>query len=153
LHFEWFFGERLPSITPGPVCPSTAARPELSEELTFAYAACFQYFMSRHYKYLKTCPFTGKFIYNPYSSPRSYWWKSNFHAHSIAWRLTNGHQYPGQIISHFKKDMKYDIACISNYEKRTPYMPVNSPKYIQVYEHGYNIDKVHQLVFGKRKDD
>jgi len=115
--------------------------------LTFSLA-CFQYFMSRHYKYTKTSSFTGKFIYSPYSSLKGYWWKSNFHAHSMAWQFTNGHQYPGQIISHFKKDLKYDIICISNYEKRTPYMPVTSPKYIPVYEHGYNIDKVHQLVFG-----
>lgn len=28
-------------------------------------------------------------------------------------------------------------------------MPVNSLQYIPAYEHGYNIDKVHQLVFGK----
>ena len=109
---------------------------------------CFQYFMSRHYKYARRTPFTGKFIYNPYASLRSYWWKSNFHAHSIAWRFANGHQYPREIVSHFKKDLKYDIACISNYEKRTLYMPAASPKYIPVYEHGYNIDKVHQLVFG-----
>jgi len=109
---------------------------------------CFQYFMSRHYQYARRTHFTGKFIYNPYASLRSYWWKSNFHAHSIAWRFTNGHQYPGEIISHFKKDLKYDIACISNYEKRTLYMPATSPKYIPIYEHGYNIDKVHQLVFG-----
>ena len=45
--------------------------------------------------------------------------------------------------------MKYDIACLSNYEKRTHYLPVSDPKYIPVYEHGYNIQKVHQLVFGK----
>jgi hypothetical protein len=109
---------------------------------------CFQYFMSRHYKYPGRSPFTGKFIYNPYACLRSYWWKSNFHAHSIAWRFANGHQYPRQIVSHFKKDLKYDIVCISNYEKRTLYMPPASPKYIPVYEHGYNIDKVHQLVFG-----
>lgn len=28
-------------------------------------------------------------------------------------------------------------------------MPVSDPQYIPVYEHGYNIEKVHQLVFGK----
>src|SRR5207244_394765 len=29
------------------------------------------------------------------------------------------------------------------------YLPVNSPEYIPIYEHGYNLNKVHQLVFGK----
>src|SRR5207248_1771088 len=50
---------------------------------------------------------------------------------------------------HYKKDLKYDIICLSNYEKKTPYLPVNCPQYIPAYEHGYNIEKVHQLVFGK----
>jgi hypothetical protein len=45
--------------------------------------------------------------------------------------------------------LKYDIICLSNYEKRTHYLPVNCPQYIPAYEHGYNIEKVHQLVFGK----
>src|SRR5262249_31664412 len=59
-----------------------------------------------------------------------------------------GHQSPKKIISPYRKDLNYDIAAISNYEKRTHYLPADCPQYIPVYEHGYNIDKVHQLVFG-----
>lgn len=112
--------------------------------------ACVQYFISKHYTYASPSVFKGKYLYNPYDSLKKHWWKSNFHAHSIAWHhLPNGHQSPKKIISHYKKDLRYDIACLSNYEKRTHYLPPTDSHYIPVYEHGYNIGKVHQLVFGK----
>ncbi|TMI83802.1 MAG: hypothetical protein E6H10_07150 [Bacteroidetes bacterium] len=111
---------------------------------------CVQYFVSKHYNYAYPSVFKGKYLYNPYDSLKKHWWKSNFHAHSIAWHhLPNGHQSPKKIIAHYKKDLKYDIACLSNYEKRTHYLPPSDPHYIPVYEHGYNIGKVHQLVFGR----
>jgi hypothetical protein len=111
---------------------------------------CSQYFISKHYNFAYPSVFKGKCLYNPYQDLKKHWWKSNFHAHSIVWRhLSNGHQSPNEIISHYRKDLKYDIACISNYERRTHYLPANSPQDISVYEHGYNVDKVHQLVFGK----
>jgi hypothetical protein len=118
--------------------------------LTVFTVFCAQYFKSKHYNFAHPSAFRGKFLYNPYAELKKHWWKSNFHAHSIAWHhLPNGHQSPQKIISHYKKDLKYDLICLSNYEKRTHYLPVNCPQYIPAYEHGYNIDKVHQLVFGK----
>ncbi|HET9826057.1 MAG TPA: hypothetical protein VFP87_12035 [Chitinophagaceae bacterium] len=117
---------------------------------TLLTAVCVQYFISKHYNYAYPSVFKGRYLYNPYESLKKHWWKSNFHAHSIAWHhLPNGHQSPNKIISHYRKDLKYDIACLSNYEKRTHYLPVADPRYIPVYEHGYNIEKVHQLVFGR----
>ena len=111
---------------------------------------CLQYFMSKHYNFAYPSAFQGSHLYNPYETLERHWWKSNFHAHSVVWHhLSNGHQSPKEIVSHYKKDLKYDIACVSNYEKRTHYWRFDSPHYIPVYEHGYNIGKVHQLVFGK----
>ena len=111
---------------------------------------CIQYFMSKHYNFAYPSVFKGSHLYNPYETLERHWWKSNFHAHSVVWHhLSNGHQSPKKIVSHYKNDLKYDIACVSNYEKRTHYWPFDSPQYIPVYEHGYNIGKVHQLVFGK----
>jgi hypothetical protein len=111
---------------------------------------CYQYFMSQHYNYAKPLPFTGDSIYNPYASLKSRWLKSNFHAHSISWLgLTNGAQTSDSIISHYKKDLKYDVACLSNYERHTHYFLEDSAEYLPVYEHGYNIIKVHQVILGK----
>jgi hypothetical protein len=111
---------------------------------------CAQYFMSKHYNFAYPSVFKGSHLYNPYETLQKHWWKSNFHAHSVVWHhLSNGHQSPKKIVSHYKKDLKYDIACVSNYEKRTHYWRFDSPQYIPVYEHGYNIGKAHQLVFGK----
>jgi len=106
--------------------------------------------MSKHYTFAYPSGFKGSHLYNPYQALKRHWWKSNFHAHSVVWHhLSNGQQSPKKIVSHYKKDLRYDIACVSNYEKRTHYWPFDSPQYIPVYEHGYNIGKVHQLVFGK----
>ena len=112
---------------------------------------CSQYFRSNYYSFAKPAPFSGSYIYNPYSVLRANWLKSNFHAHTKAWMgLTNGYQTTEEVMSHYKNDLKYDVSCISNYSKATQYLPAGSPLYFPVYEHGYNLMKVHQLVFGTK---
>jgi hypothetical protein len=110
---------------------------------------CYQYFVSNQYHFPDPVPFKGDSIYNPYAGLNGRWRKANFHAHSLAWGgITNGRQTPQQIYLHYRDKLNYDIASISNYEKRTMPPFINPSDYIPVYEHGYNIRKVHQLVFG-----
>src|SRR5688500_10437746 len=113
---------------------------------------CSQYFRSKFYHFPEPKPFSGNHIFNPYSDISGQWLKSNFHAHTIAWGgLTNGHQTAEEIIDHYKNDLKYDVPVISNYHKTKQYLPVDSPLYFPVYEHGYNKGKSHHLVFGNEK--
>ncbi|MBQ4278700.1 MAG: hypothetical protein IJC16_01930 [Rikenellaceae bacterium] len=102
-------------------------------------------------------PFVGGRIYDPYegvdfrsdsirgdSLPR--WWKANFHAHSLLPnRPTNGALTVPEVIETYKS-YGYDIAAISDYYT-LPKPPVDAYT-IPVYEHGYNVLKYHQLVFG-----
>ncbi len=113
---------------------------------------CSQYFRSKFYHFPEPKPFTGDQIFNPYSDITGPWLKSNFHAHTIAWgKLTNGHQTSEEIMHHYKNEMKYDAPAISNYHQTKQYLPVDSPLYFPVYEHGYNKGKSHHLVFGNEK--
>jgi hypothetical protein len=109
---------------------------------------CLQYFLSRHYKFPEPSPFTGGKIYNPYDNLTGNWLKANFHAHAHAWGgLTNGHQDAPTILAEYQK-MHYDVATISDYEKHNPQGWYGTSDPLHVYEHGYSIKKVHQLVFG-----
>jgi hypothetical protein len=113
---------------------------------------CSQYFRSKYYRFPEPKPFSGSEIFNPYKDIKGKWLKSNFHAHTKAWGgLTNGHQTAKEIMDHYINDLKYDVAVISNYEQTIQYLPEGSPLYFPVYEHGYNIGKVHHLVFGNKK--
>ena len=114
----------------------------------------YPYVQSRHYQFPEPAPFTGNSIYNPYGEMSGKWLKANFHAHTRAWGgLTNGKQTSKEITDFYKGQLHYDIACISNYESIDPYLPVEDPRFIPVYEHGLNPFKTHQLVIGAKKPD
>ncbi|MHB1177106.1 MAG: CehA/McbA family metallohydrolase domain-containing protein [Daejeonella sp.] len=108
-----------------------------------------QFFFSTRYIFFDSpVPFKGAIIYNPYDSLYAEKWvKSNFHAHSIAWKgITNG-QGTAQDIHHAYDSLQYGIHCVSNYQTiDTTYS--SEKNYISAYEHGYNLLKVHQLVLG-----
>ncbi len=88
--------------------------------------------------------FSGNFLYNPYKNPSANWQKTNFHAHAVAWNgITNGKQQAQKILDLYKQK-NYAYACISNYESIAK--EDAQPGAIEVYEHGYNIYKTHQLV-------
>ncbi|MEP6683093.1 MAG: hypothetical protein ABJA35_07530 [Parafilimonas sp.] len=88
--------------------------------------------------------FSGNFLYNPYKDLSADWQKANFHAHSIAWNnVTNGKQPAQEIIDAYKQK-GYDYSSVSNYEKIAK--EDAEPNAVNVYEHGYSIHKVHQLV-------
>ncbi|TDE13244.1 hypothetical protein [Dyadobacter psychrotolerans] len=76
--------------------------------------------------------------------------KCNFHAHARSWNgITNGHGTAIMINSAYKS-LKYGVHCVSNYQNidTTGCM---EKSYISAYEHGYNINKTHQLVLGSTK--
>ncbi len=96
------------------------------------------------YNFSSPQKFQGCFLYNPYSDSLSAWNKTNFHAHSTAWKgVTNGRQSAQTILNAYKQK-GYAYASISNYEKLAKQNV--QPGAINVYEHGCNIRKVHHLV-------
>lgn len=110
---------------------------------------CLQYALSSQYKFPDPVPFSGDSLYNPYTNNGGKWMKSNFHAHSVCWGgIVNGHQEADSIVTHYKRDMGYDVACISNYELHTRSSMMWDSRYFPIYEHGYNIHKAHHLVIG-----
>ncbi|MEJ2217622.1 MAG: hypothetical protein P8099_13515 [Gemmatimonadota bacterium] len=95
-------------------------------------------------------PFSGPELKNPYAGANGRWWKANFHAHSEAWDgITNGHQPPAEVLRAYH-EMGYDIAAVSNYQSIYG-AGRQDPVFIPVYEHGYNIRKVHELVIGAKR--
>lgn len=99
------------------------------------------------YRFPDPAPFTGAHFFNPYAQPISTWQRANFHAHGRAWvGLTNGQQSDQQIVERYRK-LGYDVAGVSNYQRISdrdvPTLPV--------YEHGYNLFKLHQLAIGARQ--
>lgn len=109
--------------------------------------AAWPYVLLPRYRFQDPAPFSGPALYNPYAHATGRWWKANFHAHSHAWGgLTNGRGSPAQVIARYR-ELGYDIPCVSNYESIDG-GSLSDPDFIPVYEHGYNIGKVHQLVIG-----
>ena len=99
-------------------------------------------------------PFQGRFWYNPYSviTPGTAWQKVNLHAHSRAWAgLTNGHGSADDVERRYRA-LGYDASPVSNYQIVTrPHGSDSSA--LTVYEHGFNLRKVHFLAVGPRRID
>ncbi|MDR0510770.1 MAG: hypothetical protein LBH06_06730 [Rikenellaceae bacterium] len=103
------------------------------------------------YRFAGPKPFAGENIYDPYSGldTATQWRKANFHAHSkLNGGLTNGAKLPKDVVWDYRS-YDYDIIGISNYNHITQWEPVARTEYhIPVYEHGINLFKYHQLIFG-----
>lgn len=109
------------------------------------FSICFIIYLPCNiYNFESPVKFSGNCLYNPYKDLSANWQKTNFHAHSIAWHgITNGKQQAQKILDLYKQK-GYAYSCISNYEKIAKQDA--QPKSINVYEHGCNIFKTHQLV-------
>ncbi len=117
--------------------------------LVVTLAVSIQYYATTIYNDPNSKPFEGEYFYNPYDGYQPHTLKANFHAHSVAHMgLTNGSNEVEEVQA-FYSSKGYDIASISNYQKIT--VDSNNVNYIPVYEHGYNIKKVHQLVINAQK--
>lgn len=101
------------------------------------------------YNFPSSKKFSGEFLYNPYAASCAAWQETNFHAHAIAWNgITNGKQ-TAQTILDLYKQKGYAYSCISNYENIANEDAESGS--INVYEHGYNIRKIHQLAIMPQK--
>jgi hypothetical protein len=102
------------------------------------------------YDFPKTAPFSGQQIYNPYDDVGIKSYKSNFHAHSKAWAgATNGKNTENEVIEAYI-EKGYDVACLSNYQKISPYTGQKSIIIFPVYEHGYSMKKAHYLAINAK---
>ena len=99
-------------------------------------------------------PFQGPFWYNPYASitTGSVWQKVNLHAHTRAWSgLTNGRGSADDVLRRYRA-LGYDASPVSNYQTVTREHGSDSSA-LTVYEHGFNVRKVHFLVVDPRHTD
>lgn len=107
-----------------------------------------QIIQSRLYEFPIPQSFSGPVLYNPYANAQGPWLKCNFHAHAKThFGLTNGKQPGDEVIDHYR-DLNYDLISISDYQSINPHQNTDSPCFVPFYEHGYNINKSHQLVSG-----
>ncbi|HKW48717.1 MAG TPA: hypothetical protein VJN70_14810, partial [Gemmatimonadaceae bacterium] len=99
-------------------------------------------------------PFQGNLWYNPYSSitSSSAWQKVNLHAHTRVWGgLTNGHGSADDVERRYRA-LGYDASPVSNYQVVTRPRDSDSSA-LTVYEHGFNVRKVHFLAVDPRGVD
>ena len=99
-------------------------------------------------------PFHGQHWYNPYASvtAESHWWKVNLHAHTRVWLgLTAGHGSADDALARYRA-MGYDAAPVSNYQAITRAHRDDAAA-LTVYEHGFNLLKVHFLALEPRSVD
>jgi len=110
------------------------------------------YALAPIYTFPEYKPFYGDKIYNPYENIDSTAWKKgNFQVQSRAWwGITNGRHNTNQAIHTIYSQLGYDIIVTSDYMKINAYGD-ESITYIPTYEHGYGIQKVHQVCLGAER--
>jgi hypothetical protein len=102
------------------------------------------------YRFPDATPFSGSQLWNPYGHPAGSWLRANLHAHGHAWSgLTNGQQPPAAVAQHYR-DLGYAVPGVSNYQEIVAHDGVDT---LPLYEHGFNIDKRHQLAVGAHAVD
>lgn len=97
-------------------------------------------------------PFSGPDIYNPYAllDTSDGWVRTNLHTHTHATKWLNECElYPDSVARYYDR-LGYDLESFSNHMELTE-DPAGTSGQIWVYEHGYNLAKHHNLVFGARK--
>lgn len=103
------------------------------------------------YRFPSPQPFSGPDIFNPYAAldTAQGWKRSVFHTHTKVdgpWPVNECPYWPQHVDSVYRS-LGYDIITFSNHNELTPH-PTDSALQVSVYEHGYNINKYHLLVFG-----
>ncbi|HUK34670.1 MAG TPA: hypothetical protein VLV86_12195, partial [Vicinamibacterales bacterium] len=99
------------------------------------------------YRFPVSQRFAGPSLWNPYARLSGTWQRANLHAHGVAWGgVTNGKQNDNDVVRAYKQH-GYAVAGVSNYGSIAALHGVDT---IPLYEHGYNIPKIHQLGIGAR---
>jgi hypothetical protein len=111
----------------------------------FAVLVTLPYIRGPIYRFPDPVVFSGSQFLNPYAGPIGAWQRANLHAHGIAWGgVTNGKQSSSEIIAAYHK-LGYSLAGISDYQ----HIRANDgAATLPLYEHGYNVNKRHQLAIG-----
>lgn len=87
--------------------------------------------------------------YNPYATAEGTWSKVNLHLHSRAWLgTTDGRKNALSTVDSVYRQLGYGAIAVSNYQRIDSLG--YSWKHLPCYEHGYNLQKTHQLVLGAR---
>lgn len=105
--------------------------------------------LSPIYNFPEPRPFCGPDIYNPYADIDStvVWSRANFHTHTrVEGPLNECEYWPEEVAAEYAK-YGYDIVTFSNHNEITEH-PTLSGEVVSLYEHGYNLFKNHNLVFG-----
>ena len=107
------------------------------------------YLFNPVYDFPEPEPFTGGKLYNPYQNLNpTHWQKGNFQVQSRVWGgITDGRKNTNEMIDSTYKFLDYDIIGTSDYMQINLYHE-NKPTFISIYEHGWSIFKVHQIVLG-----
>ena len=99
------------------------------------------------YKFGEPKKFEGNQFYNPYENLNDTWIKVNFHAHAKAYGgISLGENSAEEMLAKYDS-LGYELACISNYGFVQDSIAGN--KYMPVYEHGFNLGWIHQLVINE----
>ncbi|MDZ7742307.1 MAG: hypothetical protein U5Q03_11275 [Bacteroidota bacterium] len=107
------------------------------------------YMFTPVYNFPEAKPFSGEQWYNPYQGlDADVWQKGNFQVQSRVWGgVTDGRNNSNEVIDSTYQFLDYDIIGTSDYMQINQYH-INKPEFISIYEHGYSIFKVHQIVLG-----
>lgn len=123
--------------------------------LLLALLLLLPYTITPVYEYPEAKPFSGDRLYNPYEDTDfENWQRINFHAHSDHWGspgITNAlANSPEQIHDMYINELGYTMSGISDYQHINRSLDTMS-SFIPVYEHGYNINRVHQLPINAKR--
>ena len=97
------------------------------------------------YRFPEPTRFGGSQFWNPYARLTGTWQRTNLHAHGRAWvGLTNGQQSDQEVVQRYR-DLGYNVPGVSDYQRIAAQHGIAT---MPIYEHGYNINKRHQLAIG-----
>lgn len=96
-------------------------------------------------------PFWGSLIYNPYEGYADSlgWHRANLHTHTHARKWINECELYADSVLEYYRRYGYDIVTFSNHMEITEY-PGDPALQVDVYEHGYNVAKLHNLTFAPK---
>jgi hypothetical protein len=116
--------------------------------VVIALVAALPYLRGPLYHFPADTAFRGAHFVNPYAGLQGAWQRANLHAHGRTWSgLTNGRQSSVDIVRAYES-FGYSVAGVSNYQSIAAFDGVPT---LPLYEHGYNINKRHQLAIGAHR--
>lgn len=104
------------------------------------------------YRWEEPRPFSGDKIYNPYagSDSATVWKRATFHTHTKVDKGINECPYYPDVVYDDYMALGYDIVAFTNHNALTVH-PYDDRLDLHGYEHGYNLFKLHNNVFGTPK--